>query len=188
MTICRRFLSSACLLVSLNGFLTEAFTFKFPCSKSKSSSRIHCTYTPLTCRRTKFARDAGTGDNEKIVDSSQRRGVLLSALLLVIPLPSYAGEVGARINAAVTQSELGVAVRESVVRGAQVMDKVDGQWEQFSDKFGLGTARSQQDKKPTPRDIPEPLPLDTRTAKRLVEITDQVRSHEETCDLHYELI
>jgi hypothetical protein len=83
--------------------------------------------------------------------------------------------VGARINAAITKSELGIAVRESVVRGAQVMDKVDGQWEQFSDKFGLGSARSKQDKKPTLQVIPDPLLLDTEIAKRLFDITDQVR-------------
>jgi hypothetical protein len=124
--------------------------------------------------------------DSRAVDSFQRRGVLVlllstivpvSTLLLGLPKPSYAGEVGARINAAVTKSELGVAVRKSVVRGAQVMDKVDGQWEQFSDKFGLGSARSQQDKKPAPRVIPDPLPLDMRIAKRIVEITDQVHPH-----------
>eukprot|EP00978_Attheya_sp_CCMP212_P043184 scaffold277581_cov28-Attheya_sp.AAC.1 len=54
------------------------------------------------------------------------------------PQISSAGEVGARLNAAVTQSDLGVSVRRSVVRGAQVMDKLDGQWEKFSDEFGLG--------------------------------------------------
>jgi hypothetical protein len=97
-------------------------------------------------------------------------------LLVVLPSPSYAGEVGAKIYAVITKSELGVAVRESVMRGAQVMDKVDGQWEQFSDRFGLGSARSKQDKKPTPKVIPNPLPLDTGIAKRVVEITDQVRN------------
>ena len=34
-------------------------------------------------------------------------------------------------------------IRKSVVRGAQLIDKVNGQWEQFSDDFGLGSERNQ---------------------------------------------
>lgn len=155
MTICRRFLASACLVI-------------VSCSVSPTGSFTLGSHL----RR----------DSDRSVDSFsfQRRDMLLSTipstLLLVVgsPSPSYAGEVGTRINAAITKSELGIAVRESVVRGAQVMDKIDGQWEQFSDKFGLGSARSKQDKKPTPKVIPDPLPLDTAIAKRLVKITDQV--------------
>jgi uncharacterized protein (DUF58 family) len=155
MATSRRFLASACLVIfSFNVSPTGSFTLGSHLMK----------------------------DSDRSVDSFsfQRRGMLLSTIpstfLLVVglPSPSYAGEVGTRINAAITKSELGVAVRESVVRGAQVMDKIDGQWEQFSDKFGLGSARSKQDKKPTPKVIPDPLPLDTAIAKRLVEITDQV--------------
>jgi hypothetical protein len=33
-------------------------------------------------------------------------------------------------------------IRRSAVRGAQVMDKIDGTWERFSDDFGLGTNRN----------------------------------------------
>lgn len=113
--------------------------------------------------------------------SQIRRQVLLSSftsslVLSQFPQVSSAGEVGARINAAVTKSDLGIAVRESVVRGAQTMDKVDGKWEAFSDKFGLGAARKQQDGKPVPKDIPDPLPLDTTLAKRILETSDQVRT------------
>ena len=34
-------------------------------------------------------------------------------------------------------------VRTSVVRGAQLIDKVDGKWERFSDDLGLGSERNQ---------------------------------------------
>jgi hypothetical protein len=33
-------------------------------------------------------------------------------------------------------------VRTSVIRGAQLIDKVDGQWERFSDNLGLGQKRN----------------------------------------------
>jgi hypothetical protein len=33
-------------------------------------------------------------------------------------------------------------IRTSVVRGAQLIDKVDGQWERFSDNMGLGSKRN----------------------------------------------
>lgn len=33
-------------------------------------------------------------------------------------------------------------IRTSVVRGAQLIDKVDGQWERFSDNLGLGRKRN----------------------------------------------
>mmetsp|Transcript_7749 Transcript_7749/g.17723 ORF Transcript_7749/g.17723 Transcript_7749/m.17723 type:complete len:337 (+) Transcript_7749:1-1011(+) len=36
------------------------------------------------------------------------------------------------------------AVRTSVVRGAQMIDKIDGKWERFSDDMGLGKARNQE--------------------------------------------
>ena len=89
------------------------------------------------------------------------------------PSPALAGEVGARITKAVTTSDLGIAVRRSVVKGAQVMDRVDGQWEQFSDQFGLGSERSARDKKPVPKAIPAPRPLDKELARALLERTDR---------------
>lgn len=35
-------------------------------------------------------------------------------------------------------SGLSQQIRRSAVRGAQVIDKIDGKWERFSDDFGLG--------------------------------------------------
>ena len=91
---------------------------------------------------------------------------------VVTPSAANAGEVGARINRAVTQSDLGISVRRSVVKGAQVMDGIDGQWERFSDKYGLGEARKGQPGRPTPKVIPDPQPLDSKTAMALLSMAD----------------
>lgn len=142
----------------------------------------------LPAKPLKFHEDEDGANMEHNVN---RRQVLLSSLsttllLSQLPQPSNAGEVGARITKAVTKSDLGISVRESVVRGAQTMDKLDGQWEQFSDRFGLGAARKQQPDKPAPKDIPDPLPLDTELAKRILETSDQVRCFCPIClRLHY---
>ena len=54
------------------------------------------------------------------------------------------------------------------------MDQIDGKWEQFSDRFGLGAERSKQAARPTPKVIPDPLPLDVTMAKAILEIIDAV--------------
>jgi len=112
-------------------------------------------------------------------NTSVGRRTLLGSALAVITVSScashaHAGAVGARITKAVTTSDLGIAVRRSVVQGAQVMDGVDGQWERFSDKYGLGQARSQRDGRPRPKTIPPPQPLDGALATGLVEASDKV--------------
>ena len=91
-----------------------------------------------------------------------------------IPQASWAGEVGAQITKAVTTSDLGISVRTSVVKGAQVVDQLDGQWERFSDRFGLGSERSKQEGRPKPKVIPDPLPLNIPTARAIVESSDRV--------------
>ena len=103
-------------------------------------------------------------------------GALLTgaAGLTLMPSPSSAGEVGARITKAVTTSDLGISVRTSVVKGAQVMDQIDGKWEQLSDRFSLGAERNKRDARPKPKVIPDPLPLDTATAKSLLAMADEV--------------
>ena len=103
-----------------------------------------------------------------------RRETLAAALALFVPAPAHAGEVGARITKAVTQSDLGISVRRSVVQGAQVMDGLDGRWEQFSDRFGLGSARSQQGGRPAPKEIPPLQPLDASLARQVIQTCDQV--------------
>lgn len=94
-------------------------------------------------------------------------------MLVAQPSPSTAGEVGARITKAVTTSELGIAVRRSVVQGAQIMDRLDQQAEQFSDRFQLGSERAQQQGRPKPKVIPPPKPLDTKFANAVLQITDR---------------
>jgi hypothetical protein len=110
-------------------------------------------------------------------DHDDRRSALLKMLVfssvLLSPQAARAGEVGARITRAVTTSDLGIAVRRSVVQGAQVMDGVDGQWEQFSDRFGLGAERTKQLGRPLPKDIPPPKPLDVALARAILETTDR---------------
>lgn len=89
------------------------------------------------------------------------------------PNSAQAGEIGAKITAAVTKSDLGISVRRSVVKGAQIMDGIDGQWEKFSDKFGLGSNRARQADKPLPKQIPPLQPLDGVLASQLLESSDK---------------
>jgi hypothetical protein len=53
------------------------------------------------------------------------------------------------------------------------MDKIDGQWERFSDSMGLGAERSKQAARPKAKVIPELQPLNVASAQRLLEISDQ---------------
>lgn len=93
--------------------------------------------------------------------------------IMLFPQPSNAGEVGARINKAVTQSDLGISVRKSVVKGAQVIDSLDGKWEKFSDDNGLGSERFKQQPRPIPKEIPDPLPLNSDIAKIVLSKSDE---------------
>lgn len=97
----------------------------------------------------------------------------LTLTLTVCPLACHAGPVGEQITQVVTQSDVGVAVRRSVVRGAQVMDSVDASWERLSDQFGLGAARKIQPGRPQPKIIPDLKPLDSALAMKLLESADQ---------------
>lgn len=131
---------------------------------------------PLTVPRSSSVFYATSDRNGNF--SLERRNVLaflwgVSTTMIPV-LPSNAGEVGAKITKAVTQSDLGISVRAQVVKGAQVMDRLDGKWEQFSDQFGLGAERAKQPGKPMPKDIPEPLPLDTSMAKSILSLCDEV--------------
>ena len=118
--------------------------------------------------------------NTQKSDSSSpcRRALLfsLSSSLALLPSPSQAGELGSKVNAMVTKSDLGVSVRRDVVAGAQFMDKLDGRWERFSDKNGLGSARKRQNKaQPFPEmEPPPPLKeLDARYLKEVLEVSDR---------------
>ena len=179
---CCPLVAISCLLFSLHALCVEPFSHSVtPQCKTLSQQRFA---KPSIASEDDDAATAPIHHDTPIpilsVDSLRRRQLLLSALasslvLTQFPQVSNAGEVGARITKTVTTSDLGIAVRESVVRGAQTMDKLDGQWEQFSDRFGLGAARKQQSAKPIPKVIPDPLPLDSALAERILEIADQVR-------------
>ena len=177
MVCCRRRLYAlSCLLINLYVLPIDSLVSVYP-FKRKRIAKI--------CGAKPFSTD-GPDDNNNDDDNPRnvirRRQVLQSSIASILslsqfPQVSHAGEVDAKINAAVTKSDLGLAVRESVVRGAQTMDQMDGKWEAFSDKFGLGAARKQQAEKPAPRVIPDPLPLDAALAKRILETSDQVRTY-----------
>ena len=127
------------------------------------------------CRAKHFVgrpSDDGEIPSTSSCTDSTRRNALL--LLLTLPLPAQAGDVGNQITQVVTTSNLGLSVRESVVRGAQVMDKLDGQWEQFSDSLGLGSERSKQPGRPKEKQIPPLKPLDTTTAREIIQLCDEV--------------
>ena len=108
---------------------------------------------PLRERRSEKSSVEGENDHplDDMNDDSSRRSFLSKAIqastvtmaagLSISVQPSFAGEVGAKITKAVTTSDLGISVRTSVVRGAQMMDKLDGKWEKFSDDNGLGAER-----------------------------------------------
>lgn len=103
---------------------------------------------------------------------------LASSIALAHPLGQKSNaesEVAPRINLlnkAVTQSDLGVDVRRSVVRGAQVIDELDGKWEKFSDRFGLGAERNRRDSRPAPRPVVERLPLERSLAREVLAAAD----------------
>ncbi|GKY98349.1 hypothetical protein MPSEU_000792500 [Mayamaea pseudoterrestris] len=77
------------------------------------------------------------------------------------------------LNEMVTQSDLGISVRRSVVRAAQFIDRVDGSWEKLSDQYRLGDARKQQAGRPKPKMIPPLQPLDSQLAMQLLESADR---------------
>lgn len=142
------------LLVS-SPIISSAFTHRSPWGHDERRSES----TKLFNDRRKFLNTISLGT--------------IGAIIINVE-PSYAGEVGAKITKAVTQSDLGISVRRSVVKGAQVMDKIDGKWEKFSDNYGLGAERFKQQPRPKPKEIPEPLPINVEKAKRVLSLADEV--------------
>ncbi|CAJ1936191.1 unnamed protein product [Cylindrotheca closterium] len=143
-------------------------------------------FVPKTLGSSKGIQSEGREDsqghgNRRTTDEKNRRSFVKAIVSAIVPQflcvqRSEAGEVGARITNAVTTSDLGITFRRAVVRGAQTMDRVDGSWEKFSDRYNLGAARSKADSRPTPKVIPELQALDTMTAKRILYVCDQVFS------------
>lgn len=118
-------------------------------------------------------------DRRRLIVSSL--GVFATALL-ALPDPSGAGELGTKITAAVTQSELGQSVRRSVVQGSQVMDQLDSKLESFADRFHLGAERSQRPDRPLPKVIPPAQPLDVAMATQVLTLQDRIFCSEAKID------
>jgi len=97
----------------------------------------------------------------------------LSIASLSVAQSAHASELGAIITKAVTTSDLGISIRKSVVKGAQIMDQIDGKWEKFSDDYGLGAARFRQGGRPEPRIVPQLKSLNIEMANTLLEISDE---------------
>jgi hypothetical protein len=80
----------------------------------------------------------------------------------------------------ITTSDLGVAVRRSVVRGAQIIDHMDLQAEKFSDTYQLGSERSKQSSQKefvqaqAKRTIPPLQPFNTKLARLIIQCMDNV--------------
>jgi hypothetical protein len=91
--------------------------------------------------------------------------------------PCNAGEIGRQITEAITTSELGISVRRSVVRGAQIMDQIDLQSERLSDTYQLGSERSKQSKRPKPKFVPPIQSLDTNIAIKIINTIDDIFCH-----------
>ena len=110
----------------------------------------------------------------KLLDRTGMSTAIVMATTSSFAKASLAGELGAKINKLVTQSDLGISVRKSVVKGAQIADQLDGKWEKFSDEFNLGSERSKRDARPKPKDIPQLQPLDEIVAMNILQECDNV--------------
>jgi len=84
-------------------------------------------------------------DQLGVVDHMRRDILANSILLLPTAFPSLSN--AAEFDTSSEMNYLTRQVRTSIVRGAQIIDKLDGNWERFSDDFGLGENRRQPKKK-----------------------------------------
>lgn len=112
----------------------------------------------------------------------KRMSIITNALFIgniYTSLPSYGGEIGEKITKIVTESDLGISVRRSVIQGAQIFDTMDQKIESISDQYQLGTERKKaqlrKDEWINSRNIPPPLqPLNQLIATKIIDITDHV--------------
>jgi len=146
-----------------------------------SSSNARC-YNDGTRLKSKpdLHDDAEATSSDSSLRSFSRRSFtsgfalsLCSSVTATTIQPASASELGSMITKAVTTSDIGISVRKSVVKGAQMMDRIDGQWEKFSDDYGLGTARFNQGGRPKAKKIPPLKPLNVELANKLLELSDE---------------
>jgi hypothetical protein len=159
------------------------------CSGLGCSTRSKCTYwlhrsplpEPLLAVPIPSPNDAPNMPPTPIPSSTRRQCIVwfLSTYTLATSYqPCVAQDLwdsvpGDSFTQSITESELGTSVRRAVVRGAQLFDKVDQQWEQFSDKFHLGSERSQTMDRPRPKPIPARKPIDSVWAHDWLQVTDE---------------
>ena len=113
--------------------------------------------------------------NSQFTRSTRRFFLSVSSAITIIPAVAHADDpqtFNSRLNKLVTKSGLGLEVRRSVVKGAQVFDSIDGSWEKFSDRNGLGSQRKKQPPYPIQSPPPPLLPLDSATFAKLIGIFD----------------
>jgi hypothetical protein len=161
-------------------------------SKNALSRRLVLATKWIDDDETQSGEDNNNNNNKKKPPTSignvDRRRLIVSSLgvfataLVALPDPSGAGELGTKITAAVTQSELGQSVRRSVVQGAQVMDQLDQKLESFADRFQLGAERSQRPDRPPPKVIPPAQPLDVSMATQILALQDRIFCSEAQID------
>ncbi|GMI38633.1 hypothetical protein TrCOL_g12775 [Triparma columacea] len=111
----------------------------------------------------------------QLTRSTRRFFLSVSSVATIIPAVAHADDpqtFNSRLNKMVTKSGLGLEVRRSVVKGAQVFDSIDGSWEKFSDRNGLGSQRKKQPPYPIQSPPPPLLPLDSATFAKLIGIFD----------------
>ncbi len=117
--------------------VSEAFT---PKHDFRCQSRSVFRNTPIhpSCSAT-------NEDRRRIVDHRRRDILECSTIFLPTLFPSLSN--AAELDTSSEMNDLTRQIRASVVRGAQIIDKLDGEWERFSDDLGLGENRNQPKKK-----------------------------------------
>ncbi len=127
---------------------------------------------------TKLDGENRISENNESQPRPTRRLVMRTlAVFLAIPAPviaddDFGADVRSRVFKAVTTSDLGISVRRSVVKGAQMMDSIDGKWERFSDDNGLGSARKRQPPFPKPLEVPPLKPFNSNLARSIINASD----------------
>lgn len=118
--------------------ISKAFT---PSSNFGCQSR-----SAAKCNMSRFFSLCFANEDQLGVVDHRRRGILAkSILLLPTAFPSLSN--AAELDKSSEMNKLTRQIRTSIVRGAQIIDKLDGKWERFSDEFGLGENRNQPKKK-----------------------------------------
>lgn len=96
----------------------------------------------LTSKNDEHCRSEGVTSSDNYGHDHTTRRDALATILCALSTTAASPALALASNEFDKMSSLTRQVRKSVVRGAQLIDKVDGQWEQFSDAWGLGSERN----------------------------------------------